>query len=171
MEQSQFGELFGVNSDQALQFFFTGLREVVSEPVRKEDFLYPATILAHHSQVSCFSTQGIPTPKSLRDFHLNFLDKRSPVSAFTDLESEQYEMVGAQCLLHSGFFPLQKHNMRNIRWYTEVGIRMFRLASQSTVVREREAKMSKMSDQFELWQATYYKLAVHFSGNRYLLRF
>lgn len=163
-------EHLGITSHHALQFFFDGLKDCVPESVRKEDIGYPATVLATFSQVSCFSQQGIPASRSLRELHKEFLDPASPISAFTDFASLQYEMLGAQCLWQSGYFSEQRYNSRSLAWYGKIGSRMFLLASQSTIDKEREAKMAKMSLQFDLWQEAFYRLSVYLSGNMFLLK-
>ena len=64
----EFVELLSVDHKRTLEFFVSGLVDVLDgKVVSKTQLLYNATILATYSQVSTESASGMPAPRDLRD--------------------------------------------------------------------------------------------------------
>lgn len=103
MSENPFGEFLQVTHRQTLEFFYRGLREVVTDSVRKEDFIYPASVLAHYAQVSCVSSAEFPCPMNLSFVFDNFIDPHNPEAAAIYRSPDLSEIAATQCLFLSGF--------------------------------------------------------------------
>jgi hypothetical protein len=170
MSENPFGEFLQVTHRQTLEFFYRGLREVVESEVKKEDFLYPASVLSHFAQVSCKSSGEVPTPANLSFVYDNFINPGSQSSVTIFRDPGLSETAAAQCLLLTGFFQRQMQGRHSIDWYTQLGRRFFHISSQLTVDKEKEVKMTKMSEQFEMWRDAYYKLNRHLRERQYIIK-
>ena len=125
-------ELLAVDQQRALEFFVTGLQDVSSPGVDRQELLYNASVLAHYAQVSTGAELEMPAPANLSAVFDNFVFNTS-----TPPDAHLMETAGAQCLLLTGFFEDQMRGRHDIRWYAELGAGFFMRAAGSARATKR----------------------------------
>jgi hypothetical protein len=156
--------LLAVNQRQALEFFFTGLRDVSEPDVDREELLYNASVLAHFAQVSVHSTIDVPTPASLGSVFDDFVFDTSLLR-----DGSMMETAGAQCLLLAGFFEDQMRGRYNIRWYAELGANFFNRAAILQHSTRKARLLEMLSRRFEPWRQCHARLSRELRDQPYLL--
>jgi hypothetical protein len=166
---SLFEELVAIDSNAALNFFVSNLRDSAEAErvleLREDETLYVASILAHYSQTSRADTASIPSMGNLSEVFDNFILHTSLMS-----DAEILEIGGSQILLFAGFFRDQMARRHNVRWYDQVGQSMYEKASQySRDVKKREF-FDRMSMSFPAWTKICSNMSRACRDNHLLLR-
>lgn len=164
------GELLAVDERDALQFFFSGLKDVSEPHVRADDLLYNASVLAHYAQTSCsFEGSDDPCPKDLVGiFNKGFgLDEVETVSSLNGPDG--FEVLACQTLLFTGFFRRHMARRHNISWYESLGARFFRNAALRESNTKKAEALSRMSSGFPFWALRYSRLEHELRIKPYLL--
>jgi hypothetical protein len=157
-------ELLAVNQRQALEFFFTGLRDLSEPGVDQEELLYNASVLAHFAQVSTHSTIDVPTPRSLSSVFDDFVFDSTLLR-----DASMMETAGAQCLLLAGFFEDQMRGRYSIRWYAELGAGFFNRAATQQHSTRRARLLDMLARHFEPWRQCHARLSRELRDQPYLL--
>lgn len=163
-------ELLSVDKRGALQFFFSGLKDVSDPNVREDDLLYNASVLAHYAQTSCgFEGSDDPCPRDLVSvFNKGF--GLGDVETVTSLnESNGFEVLACQTLLFTGFFRRHMARRHNISWYESLGAQFFQNASLRESNTKKAEALSRMSSGFPFWAARYARLEHELRVRPYLL--
>lgn len=147
-------ELLASDHRQTLEFFYTGLQEVVDDNVDQHELLYNASVLAHHAQVSSHSSTELPTPASLADTFDTFV-----LDASHAAEAHMLEAAGAQCLLLAGFFQDQMQRRHKIGWYAELGAGFYHRAAAHQESMRKARLLSSIARRFEPWRRVHAELA------------
>ena len=147
-------ELLASDHRQTLEFFYTGLQEVVDDNVDQHELLYNASVLAHHAQVSSHSATELPTPATLADTFDNFV-----LDASHAADAEMLEAAGAQCLLLAGFFEDQMRRRHQIGWYAELGAGFYHRAAAHQESRQKAWLLNSIARRFEPWRRVHAALA------------
>jgi hypothetical protein len=143
----EFRKLQGVNSADALEFFFNGLQETPpAEDFNIHEARYVASVLAHYSLTSCFDVMSMPAPRSMVDVIDNFILK-------PDLFGSQEILItaGSQCLFMGGFFRDQVKRKHNIRWIEQCGSTFFARASAKSKTPSERRLYGGLSHNFRPW--------------------
>lgn len=170
---SDFTELFGVNSDQVLKFFFDRLKEeVISRNVSGVETLYVASILAHYAQTPCRrDTPDTATPRSLYDVLDSFVLPGLTREGFLRMrDSNTLEVAGSQTLLLAGFFRDQAERRLNPNWYDHVGRAFFERASEHARERKRAELLAQVARHFPVWTISCRNMSRTIREERYLLK-
>lgn len=166
MQDSSLRELLSVNETQALQFFFSGLKDVSGSSARQDELLYNASVLAHYSQVSCgHEGEDIPCPRTLMcifDNHYNNL------AMFRD--ENMFEVVACQTLMLTGFFGSRMGGRHNLNWYKRICAGFFMSASHASVLVERREFFARMASRVVLWADRQARLEREIRDTPFLLR-
>jgi len=158
-------ELLAVDSNQALEFFVMGLKDVCDGAVDSQELLYNASVLAHYSQVSTASEVDLPAPATLSAFFDHFV-----LTTSQPLDATLMETAGAQCLLLTGFFEDQMRARHNIRWFAELGAGFFTRAAAVEHASARKARLLTMlARHFEPWRQRHARLSRDLRDQPYLL--
>lgn len=155
-------EILGVNSDQAFNFFLSGLRDVARKKPDDEMF-YVATVLAHYAQTSRCDTAFMPALANLSEVFDNFL-------LIQTTDPEILEIGGSQVLLFAGFFRDQMRRRHNVEWFDRIGQSFYDRASQLTRDRKRGYFLEKMAESLPLWNHRCRDLSRICRDNQYLLK-
>lgn len=157
-----FRELLGVDSEQAFNFFLSGLKEVTSgQP--GDEILYVASILAHYSQTSRCDATCMPVLANLSEVFDQFV-----LAEVGD--PEILEIGGSQILLFAGYFRDQMRSRHNVRWYDEVGQSFYDKASRLARESKKRRLFEGMSESFPQWALSCRDLSRSFRDNRFVLR-
>jgi hypothetical protein len=165
-------EFLAVDRQGALQFFIDGLVDVVEPGTRSDELLYNASILAHHTQVSCcHEGEDLPCPKSLTCiFEQNILLK-DPKRYKEEVEISP-EAVASQILLMSGFFKGRMRHRHNINWYRHYGARFYMWASEISAQKKEDSRaevLRRMALNFSFWAERQYRLDRSLRDKPYLI--
>lgn len=157
-------DLLGVDHRGALEFFFTGLRDVSENPVDRQELLYNASVLAHYAQVSTASDTQWPAPANLSFVFDNFVYG-------TDVPNDgpTIEVAGAQCLLLAGFYADQMRDRFNLRWYASLGAGFFRRAAAQEPSSRKAQVLDAIATRFEPWRQTHARLSRELRDRPYLM--
>jgi hypothetical protein len=159
------GRLLATDRREALQFFFTGLRDVTAdEDVDSPALLYNASVLAHFASTSTASTDGPPSLSGLGQVFDQFVADPS-----LRHDTELMEWAAAHCLLFTGFFGDQFHHRHNLDWYGQIGADFYELAATTSRDTSRRLMMERMALEFPDWRRRYLKLAREIRDLPYLL--
>ncbi len=169
MSSDDLGHMLSVTHDQALEFFVVGLREVVPKKVPDNDLRYPASILAHYSQVSCESSEDVPAPRGLVNVFDNFIDPRKTSNSFVYRDHSLCEIAGAHCLFLTGFFK-EGAGRHSVRWFTSQGKTFFGIASELTENKEKQKLLLQMARRFSMWSKAYSRLNRELRDKPYLIK-
>ena len=145
---SIFGELYGVDQRGALQFFFTGLKDIIPKQgeLTTKETLYVASVLAHFSQTSRCADRSMPTLAGLAEFFDCFV-----LSQIDPQDAETLEVAGAQSLLFAGFFGDQMERRHNLNWFNSVGRSFYERAGHQTQSIQRKTLLWLMASHFSAW--------------------
>jgi hypothetical protein len=157
--------LLATDQREALQFFYTSLRDVTAEEaIDPSALLYNASVLAHFASSSTFSTQGLPPLAGLGEVFDRFVLDMS-----LRHDTEVMEWVAAHCLLFTGFFGDQLQRRHNLEWYGQLGSDFYDRAAASSHDANRRQMMERMAEEFQDWRRRYLKLARELRDDRYML--
>lgn len=162
---STFTELYGVNQRAALQFFFSGLNDLIPErekPAQKET-LYVASILAHYAQTSRYESESMPVLAGLGEVFDCFVLIPAPS------DSEILETAGAQSLLFAGFFGNQMRQRHDLDYYDFVGSSFYERARHHTNDTNKKVLFWLMASHFSRWTGYCRVLNRTFQENQFLL--
>jgi hypothetical protein len=167
---SDFGELFGVSTEQTLRFFLESLRE---EPMPRgasdDELFYVASVLAHYAVVSRFDAEYLSfnSPSEILDSFVlrGMLGEEQLIAA----DPEMLEVAGSHTLLLVGFFRDQMQRRHNVGWYDELGQSFYDRASGGCQGRKR-AVLHGMAGHFPSWAQTCNATRRRFHDNYYLLK-
>ena len=150
---SDLTELFEVNSDQVLRFFFTSLKEEnLPRNVTDTEVAYVAKILARYAQTSCKT--GASTSRTLSDIFDKFVLPISPNQKFTRLtDPKVLETAGSQILFWVGFFRDQMYRKHNVTLYDQLGQLFYDQASNGSKGEKKETLRS-VANNFPIWTMT-----------------
>jgi len=163
---SLFEELFAVDSSGALNFFVNNLRDTAgNEPLKEDETLYVASILAHYAQTSRADTMSIPSMANLSEVFDGFILHTNGLS-----DAEILEIGGSQILLFAGFFRDQMARRHNVKWYDQVGQSMYEKASHYTSDLKKRALLDRMSGSFPFWTHLCCDVSRQCRDNRLILR-
>lgn len=166
MQDLTMRELLAVNETQALQFFFTGLKDVSGPSARQDEVLYNASVLAHYAQVSCvYDGHDTPCPRTLMCVFDNHYGK---LSTFRD--ENLFEVAACQTLMLTGFFGSRMGVRHNVSWYKRVCAGFFQSASHVSVLAERREFFARMASRVDLWAERQARLERELRDTPYLLR-
>jgi hypothetical protein len=157
-------ELLAIDQQRALEFFVTGLQDVSSHGVDRQELLYNASVLAHYAQVSTGAELEMPAPATLSAVFDNFVFNTS-----TPPDAQLMETAGAQCLLLTGFFEDQMRGRHDIRWYAELGAGFFMRAAGHARATKRARLLTMIAKHFEPWRQTHARLSRGLRDQQYLL--
>ena len=157
-------ELLAVNHRRALEFFVTGLQDVSSPGVDRQELLYHASVLAHYAQVSTTTELEMPAPVNLSAVFDNFV-----LNTSVPQDPQLLETAGAQCLFLTGFFEDQMRGRHDIRWYAELGAGFFMRAAGGARSSKRARLLTMMARHFEPWRQTHARLSRELRDQPYLL--
>jgi hypothetical protein len=163
-------ELLAIDERSALQFFFSGLKDVSEPHVRVDDLLYNASVLAHYAQTSCeFVGDDDPCPRDLIGvFDKSFVSEDAGTVPYLN-ESNGFEVLACQTLLFTGFFRRQMACRHSIRWYESLGAQFFQNASLRESNTKKAEVLSRMSSSFPFWAKRYTRLEHELRIKPYLL--
>jgi hypothetical protein len=150
--------LLGVNSQQALQFFYEHLLDVTddSEPPRDE-LLYNASVLAHFATTSVVSEDTFPPcPSGLSTVFELYVMEGPHLPPDTDI----VEAAATQCLLLTGFFQEQQKHRHRVDWYAGLGSAFFARAAALSLDRRRARLLMIMARRFPFWREQQRRLAI-----------
>jgi hypothetical protein len=163
---SLFEELVAIDSETALRFFLTGIREMSgTERLRDDEACYVASILAHYSLTSRSDTVSMPSLANLSEVFEHFILQTSGLE-----NSELLEFGGSQILLFAGFFRDQMHRRHNVAWYDQVGQLLYGRASQHAKSPNRRDLFDRLSESLPAWTIVCRDLSRGLRENRLLLR-
>jgi hypothetical protein len=157
-------ELLAVDQQRALEFFVTGLQDVSSPGVDRQELLYNASVLAHYAQVSTFADLEMPAPANLTSVFDSFV-----VNTSMPQEARLIETAGAQCLFLTGFFEDQMRGRHDIRWYAELGAGFFMRAAGCEGSAKRARLLMMIARHFEPWRQRHARLRRELRDQQYLL--
>ena len=157
-------ELLAVDQRRALEFFVTGLQDVSSPGVDRQELLYNASVLAHYAQVSTTTELEMPAPVNLSAVFDNFV-----LNTSVPQDPQLLETAGAQCLFLTGFFEDQMRGRHDIRWYAELGAGFFMRAAGGARSSKRARLLTMMARHFEPWRQTHARLSRELRDQPYLL--
>ena len=157
-------ELLAVDQRRALEFFVTGLQDVSSPGVDRQELLYNASVLAHYAQVSTCTEIEMPAPVNLSAVFDNFV-----LNTSVPQDPQLLETAGAQCLFLTGFFERQMRGRHEIRWYAELGAGFFMRAAGGARSAKRARLLTMMARHFEPWRQTHARLSRELRDQPYLL--
>jgi hypothetical protein len=157
-------ELLAVDQRRALEFFVTGLQDVSSPGVDRQELLYNASVLAHYAQVSTTTELEMPAPVNLGAVFDNFV-----LNTSVPQDPQLLETAGAQCLFLTGFFEDQMRGRHDIRWYAELGAGFFIRAAGGARSSKRARLLTMMARHFEPWRQTHARLSRELRDQPYLL--
>ena len=150
--------LLGVNSQQALQFFYEHLLDVTDDsgPPRDE-LLYNASVLAHFASTSAASEDAFPPcPIGLSTVFDLYVMEAAQLPRDPDI----IEAAATQCLLLTGFFQDQQRRRHQIGWYADLGSAFFARAAELSVDRRRARLLTVMARRFAFWREQQHRLAI-----------
>jgi hypothetical protein len=157
--------LIATDHREALQFFFTSLRDVTAdEQIDSPALLYNASVLAHFASTSTFGADGMPVLHGLSELFDRFVADWS-----LRHDSDAMEWAAAQCLLFTGFFGDQLQRRHNLDWYGQLGADFYDRAATSTQEASRRRMMERMAGEFQDWRRRYLKLARELRDYPYIL--
>jgi hypothetical protein len=157
-------DLLATDHRQALQFFFSRLRDVSEPTVDRQEMLYNASLLAHYAQTSTQTDVDLPAPANLSAVFDHFVCDSTLLH-----DSVMMETAGAQCLLLAGFFEDQMRRRYNIRWYAQLGASFFsRAAAQEPSIRKAQL-LDTIARGFEAWRQRHARLSRELRDQPYLL--
>lgn len=157
--------LLATDQREALQFFFTSLRDVTAdEQIDPPALLYNASLLAHFASTSACSQEGMPALNGLGEVFDRFV---ADVSLRHD--TEVMEWAAAHCLLFTGFFGDQLERRHNLKWYGQLGADFYDCAATSSQEAARRRMMERMAEEFQDWRRRYLKLARELRDSPYIL--
>lgn len=157
-------ELLAVDQRRALEFFVTGLQDVSSPGVDRQELLYNASVLAHYAQVSTCTELEMPAPVNLSAVFDNFV-----FNASVPQDPQLMETAGAQCLFLTGFFEDQMRGRHDIRWYAELGAGFFMRAAGGARSGKRARLLTMIARHFEPWRQRHARLSRELRDQPYLL--
>jgi len=157
-----FAELFGVDSNIAINFFVSGLEEVADTKSRDE-MIYVASILAHYAQTSRCDISSMPVLANLSEVHDEFV-----LVQIND--PEILEIGGSQTLLFAGFFRDQMSLRHNVNWFDSLGQSFYSRASVSSREAKKRELLEKMAESFPVWAVRCRDLHRYYRDNRYLIK-
>lgn len=145
-----FRELYGVNSNDAIRFFHSRLKEVATATViTPEEKAYVASVLANFTQTPVSNTDSsslFSDPSEIFDrFVLKDGDQRNP---------RALEIAGAQSLLFNGFFRDQVRHRHNVKWYDKLGQAFYKRAGLYSEDRKSQEFFDRFSENFPPWTKT-----------------
>ncbi|MBS1818870.1 MAG: hypothetical protein JSU08_13130 [Acidobacteria bacterium] len=158
-------ELIATTERQALEFFFTGLKDVSGADVDERELLYTASVLAHYAQVSTHAGVDIPAPATLAAVFDQFV-----LDTAMREDSTMLETAAAQCLLLSGFFEAQMCHRHSISWYAGLGAGFFSRAAALSSQRKRAELLYLVGRHFEPWRVRYSRLSRELREQPYVIR-
>lgn len=155
-------ELLRVSSDDALRFFFYGLKGV-SKKKAGDEMLYVASVLAHYAQTSRYDCQSMPVLANLREVYERFilLETNDP---------EICEIGGTQILLFAGFFRDQMSRRHNVSWYDKLGQSLYYRASCHSKETKQRKLFENMSESLPYWTTRCQALSRECRDNRFIIR-
>ncbi len=157
-------ELLATDHRQALQFFFSRLRDVSEPTVDRQEMLYNASLLAHYAQTSTQTDLDLPAPANLGTVFDHFV-----YDSTMRHDSGMMEAAGAQCLLLAGFFEDQMRRRYNIRWYAQLGAGFFSRAAQQEPSIQKARLLDTIARGFEPWRQRHARLSRELRDQPYLL--
>lgn len=160
-----FTHLLAVDERQALQFFFSELRDLTEgEQVDQPALLYNASVLAHFACTSTSSSDRLPALRGLGDVFDRFLADMT-----LRQDTELMEWAAAHCLLFTGFFRDQMAERHNLAWYGQIGAGFYDLAATAAQEAARRRMMGRMAEEFDAWRRRYARLSRQLRDNPYLI--
>jgi hypothetical protein len=157
--------LLATDTREALQFFFTSLRDVTSdENLDSSALLYNASVLAHFASTSVFSQEGLPPLNGLGQVFDRFVADLS-----LQHDTEVMEWAASHCLLFTGFFGDQLQRRHNLDWYGQLGADFYDKAASSSQDAARRRMMERMAEEFQDWRRRYLKLSRQLRDCPYIL--
>jgi hypothetical protein len=161
-----FEELVAVDSQRALRFFLTNLREsAVKQRFTDDEMLYVASILAHYSLTSRFDSTSMPCLANLSEVFDKFVLETGRVA-----DPEILEFAGSQVLLFAGFFRDQMRRRHNVGWYDQVGSSLYEKASQHSKDFKKRQLLDRLSESFSSWTIVCRDLSRTLRENQLLLK-
>ncbi len=157
-------ELLATDHRQALEFFFSRLKDVSGPAVDLQELLYNASVLAHYAQVSTHAEADLGAPATLSAVFDHFVVDTTLLN-----DSLMMETAGAQCLVLAGFFEDQMRRRHNIRWYAELGAGFFSRAAAEEPSAHKAQLLDAISRRFEPWRQRYARLSRDLRDQPYLL--
>jgi hypothetical protein len=157
-------ELLATDQRQALEFFFTALRDVSDPTVDPHELLYNASVLAHYVQVSTHADADWPAPANLSAVFDHFVRDTSLLQ-----DGQMMETAGAQCLLLAGFFEDQMRRRHNIRWYAELGASFYGRAAMREPSPAKARLLDAIGKRFETWRLCHARLSRELRDQPYLV--
>lgn len=157
--------LLATDEREALQFFFSQLRDVTAdEHLDDSGLLYNASVLAHFACTSTVSPESLPAFSGLGDVFDRFL--LDPVMR---CDTELMEWAAAHCLIFTGFFGDQMERRYNLVWYGQIGADFYDRAAIASQQATRKRMMERMAEEFDAWRRRYLRLARELRDTPYLL--
>lgn len=171
----EFFSLFGVDSNQALQFFEEYLKdELGSESglVGVEERLYVASFFAHYTQTPRDEMDSSVAPSgSPRELLDNFvLPELTAEGARRVGNPGTLEVAGAQTLVVVSFFSDHLEKKANPRFYESLGQSFFSRASLATPSRKKALLLWQVARHFPLWANTGRRVSRRLRDEPYLLK-
>lgn len=157
-------ELLAVDHRRALEFFFTGLKDVSEPGVDRQELLYNASVLAHYAQTSTSADGDFPTPAALGSVFEHFV-----IDTSAAVDADLMEIAGTHCLLMAGFFEDQMRRRHNVEWYAQLGAGFFGRAAKLEPDLKKAALLHAMSRAFALWRMRYARLSRELRDTPFLL--
>lgn len=137
----------GMNPSTTINFFYSGLREVIGERIVSQDeILHVSSVLASFALTSC---EASPTIAPLRA--LSELSQKTDFGPEAIFAHEIGKIASAQCLFLNGFFRDQMRREHNLGLYDQLGSSFYLLARESAEGPRQRALFDEMSRKFTLW--------------------
>jgi hypothetical protein len=158
-----FDELYGVDFNTAVNFFFTGLK-VVTGKETSDEMIYVASILAHYSLTPRYDDNILSIPPMA---DLSEVSDKSFLLETKDPKT--LETVGSQLLFLDGFFRDWMSRSHNVKMYDDVGQSIYDRASFFTRESKKRELFGRMSESFPSWAISCCDLSRDCRNNQYLL--
>lgn len=172
---TQFGEIYGCDSQDTINFFIEKLRDITLKDVRllSAERIYIASVLAHYASVSRESRSHLPPCVNLSGIYdIFFMELLVGTSErpLLPTDTETAEVAGNQTLLLTGFFQGQMKRRYNIRVFQRYGQTFYSLAAEKSVSQKRRELLSWMATNFPIWSEVLYQLSNSLRDNPYLIK-
>lgn len=142
----EFQNLLPVTSDEAMRFFYSGLKETGAGGTLPElEVKYLASVLAHYSQYSIGAPTSQPTPPA--DL-VQVFDQFILTKTFHE-DVEILHLAGSQCLFILGCFWHQMKRRHNRQWFVKYGKAYYLRASYLSKVRGEVKLFWRVAQDFE----------------------
>ncbi len=171
----EFGDLYAVTAEVALNFWVSNLRETMGwrqwSEVQDPIGLYLASVLGHFCQQSVdrkeiLSDGYAPSDGEFRQFADLTQIAEMMMQQLTIGKSPRWmESAGAHILLYAGFFYRQNRGRHNIDFFSKMGVDCYRMAA----VGERAKVMRLVAKGFRQYLFSFAELHRHLREKRYLI--